>query len=98
MITFDELKKATKKVCRQLEIPIAYLYDADIDADIDALNTNDIKILISNPDNIDTDIIVSAFKKKIDCTIHITTTAALHTNDIEFENQFYSTAVLLYTL
>lgn len=31
MITFDELKKATKKVCRQLEIPIAYLYDADID-------------------------------------------------------------------
>ena len=47
MITFDELKKATKKVCRQLEIPIAYLYDADIDA----LNTNNIKILISNPDN-----------------------------------------------
>ncbi|MDU4514588.1 MAG: hypothetical protein E7J07_09485 [Veillonella sp.] len=94
MITFDELKKATKKVCRQLEIPIAYLYDADIDA----LNTNDIKILISNPDNIDTDIIVSAFKKKIDCTIHITATAALHTNDIEFENQFYGTAVLLYTL
>ena len=36
MITFDELKKATKKVCRQLEIPIAYLYDADIDT----LNTN----------------------------------------------------------
>lgn len=94
MITFDELKKATKKVCRQLEIPIAYLYDADIDD----INTNNIKILISNPDNIDTDIIVSAFKKKIDCTIHITTTAALHTNDIEFENQFYSTAVLLYTL
>ena len=94
MITFDELKKTTKKVCRQLEIPIAYLYDADIDD----LNTNNIKILISNPDNIDTDIIVAAFKKKIDCTIHITTTATLHTNDIEFENQFYSTAVLLYTL
>lgn len=94
MITFDELKKATKKVCRQLEIPIAYLYDADINT----IDANNIKILISNPDNVDTDIIVAAFKKKIDCTIYITTTAALHTNDIEFENQFYGTAVLLYTL